>query len=131
MIATYINCLTVLVGSLIGLLFHAHISADFKKVIFSSAGLISLLVGLQMALATQSYLKMLLSIAAGGILGYLLDLEGANLSAVGGDLVIMIGFNLLGVKEFKTANFLPALVVIVVLASISPWISQRYLQIIG
>nr|MDA3832040.1 DUF554 domain-containing protein [Spirochaetales bacterium] len=67
-----------------------------------------------------------------GWLAPLIGELGLNeLSAVGGVLVIMIGFNLLGVKEFKTANFLPALVVIVVLASISPWISQRYLQIIG
>ncbi len=248
MIATYINCLTVFIGSMLGLLFREHIRPDFKGVIFSSAGVISLLVGLSMALGTESYLIMLLSIAVGGILGYLLDIEGAmirlgaffervtakrgaveddaelaaesrdfakgfldasilfcagamtivgaieagtqgdyqlillksvmdgfmaimfsaayglgvvfsivtilvyqggitlasgwlaplfgemglnELSAVGGVLVIMIGFNLLDVKEFKTANFLPALVVVFLLTSISPWITDLYLSIIS
>jgi uncharacterized membrane protein YqgA involved in biofilm formation len=36
----------------------------------------------------------------------------AELSAVGGTMIIMIGLNLLKVKEIKTANFLPALVLV-------------------
>ncbi|MGM0431444.1 MAG: DUF554 domain-containing protein [Spirochaetota bacterium] len=254
MIATYINCLTVLIGSIVGLVFRTRIREDFRSVIFASAGIISLLVGLNMALATSSYLMILIAIAVGGMIGYLLDLEGAilrlgdsferltsrkkrednklkletekalevdsrsfakgfldasilfcagamtivgaieagtqgnyelillksimdgfmaimftaaygigvafsiitilvyqggitlgsgwlaprigelglnELSAVGGVLVLMIGFNLLRVKEFKTANFLPALVIILVLTSITPWVSGVYYSIVG
>jgi uncharacterized membrane protein YqgA involved in biofilm formation len=39
-----------------------------------------------------------------------------ELSAVGGSLIIMIGINLLGMKKIQTANFLPALVIIVILS---------------
>jgi uncharacterized protein len=245
MIATYINCLTVLIGSLLGLLFRKKIHDDLKSVIFASAGLISLLVGFSMALKTESYLIMLLSIALGGGIGYLLDIEqgfirlgifferissrrgpevsvldesknfakgfldasilfcagamtivgainagtmqdyeliliksvmdgfmaimfaaaygpgvlfsivtiliyqggitlaagslapllgehGLNgLSAVGGVLVMMIGFNLLSIKEFKTANFLPALLFVLLFTAISPWISEFYLSVIS
>jgi uncharacterized membrane protein YqgA involved in biofilm formation len=239
---------------MVGLFFRAHIRPDFKSVIFSSAGLISLLVGLNMALATENYLVMLLSIALGGAAGYALDIEGAilrlgdffekkttgrkkgasqipseqqaeaavtsrsfakgfldasvlfcagamtivgaieagtqgnyqlillksvmdgfmaimftaaygigvafsiitiliyqggitlgsgwiapmigeiglnELSAVGGVLILMIGFNLLGVKEFKTANFLPALILVLALTAVSPWIGEFFLHIIG
>ncbi len=236
MIATYINCLTIILGSLIGLLTRSKIRSEIRSVIFASAGLISLLVGISMALATQSYLIMLLSVAAGGMLGYLLDIEGGilklggfferltmrkrpgqpeefiqdesknfargfleasilfcagamtivgainagidgnyeliliksvmdgfmailftaaygigvmfsiltilvyqggitlasswispllgeaglnGISSVGGILVMMIGFNLLSVKEFKTANFLPALILVLVLTWVS------------
>ena len=48
---------------------------------------------------------------AGGWLEPLLGEIGINeLSAEGGVLLLMIGFGLLKIREFKTANFLPALV---------------------
>jgi len=48
---------------------------------------------------------------AGGWLEPLLGEVGINeLSAEGGVLLLMIGFGLLKIREFKTANFLPALV---------------------
>ena len=39
----------------------------------------------------------------------------AELSAVGGVLIVMIGINLLGLHQLKTANFLPAFPVMVAL----------------
>jgi hypothetical protein len=67
-----------------------------------------------------------------GWIAPLLGEVGLNeLSAVGGVLVLMIGFNLLGVKEFKTANFLPALVLVLVLSALSPWVSGLYMQVVG
>ena len=54
---------------------------------------------------------------AGGALEPLLGEVGiAELSAEGGVLLLMIGFGLLKIREFKTANFLPALVFAPVLA---------------
>ena len=48
---------------------------------------------------------------AGGWLQPLLGEVGINeLAAEGGILLLMIGFGLLKIREFKTANFLPALV---------------------
>ncbi len=44
----------------------------------------------------------------------------SELSAVGGAMVLMIGCNLLSLKQIKTANFLPALLVIVVLTLLDP-----------
>lgn len=241
MIATIINCVTVIIGSLIGLLFHTRIKDSIKQVVFISSGFISLLVGLSMALGTESFLIILFSIGIGGSIGYLLDIEGAilnlgsfferlvkpkskggeleehssrnfalgylnasvlfcvgamtivgaiqagaegdyeliliksvmdgfmavmfsaayglgvifsavtiliyqggltlagawlapmigsaglvELSAVGGVLVVMIGFNLLNLREMKTSNFLPALVVVLLLSAVSPWVSSQF-----
>ncbi len=46
-----------------------------------------------------------------------------ELSAVGGALVVMIGINLLGLKKIRTGDFLPALVIIVVLSFLFKYIS--------
>jgi uncharacterized protein len=45
-----------------------------------------------------------------------------ELSAVGGALVVMIGINLLGLKKIRTGDFLPALLVMVVLALLFEYI---------
>jgi hypothetical protein len=79
MIATIVNCITVLIGSFIGLFFHARIRDSFKEVVFLSAGFISLLIGLGMALETGSFMGMLFAIAFGGMIGYRLDIEGGVL----------------------------------------------------
>ncbi len=43
-----------------------------------------------------------------------------ELSGLGGILVIMIGINLLGLKEIKTANFIPGLFIILIFTSLEP-----------
>jgi len=47
---------------------------------------------------------------------YLSSAAMTELTGCGGALVIMIGLNLLGIKQIKTANFLPALVVVLLLS---------------
>ena len=44
----------------------------------------------------------------------------AELSAVGGVLIVMIGINLLGLRQLKTANFLPAFPVMAALMALHP-----------
>lgn len=79
MIATIINCITVCIGSLIGLFFHAKVSSRLREVVFISSGMISLVIGFDMAFQSNSYLIVLFSIGIGGVLGYLLNIEGAIL----------------------------------------------------
>lgn len=69
MIATFVNCIAVLVGSLAGLLLHRKIGDSFRKVVFLSIGLISLLIGIKMALETQRIVFLALSLVGGGLLG--------------------------------------------------------------
>ena len=44
-------------------------------------------------------------------------------SAVGGVLIMMIGVNLLKIKKIRTANFIPALILIILFVLAKPWIS--------
>ena len=241
MIATIINCITVIIGSFIGMFLHRKINSEIKNVVFISAGLISLVIGMNMAFESQMILYVILSLFTGGILGSVWRIEdrilnlgsflerhftfagirrdrsrpvptnsdksfahgflnasvlfcvgamtivgaikaGAEgdydlilmksvmdgfmavmftaamgigvifsvitilvyqggltllaawigpmigerglteLSGLGGILVIMIGINLLGLKEIKTANFIPGLFIILIFTSLEPWV---------
>jgi hypothetical protein len=79
MIATYINSLAIIIGSLLGLLIGTRLKEQFKEVIFASSGLVTVVIGVQMALQTRSYLVLLFSIVVGGILGYIIGIEDAVL----------------------------------------------------
>lgn len=80
MLAVFINCATVIVGSLIGLLVGKHLKESFKEIVFACSGLITLVMGIQMAMQSSNFLVLLLALLAGGALGYLLKIEDRVLS---------------------------------------------------
>lgn len=79
MIATYINSIAVVVGALIGLFVGSKLKDEFKELIFISSGIVTLIIGISMALQTQSFLVLLFSIIIGGIIGHLVGIEEAIL----------------------------------------------------
>lgn len=79
MLAVFINVAAVVVGSLLGLVFGGKTSEKLKTLIMTSAGLVTLLIGLQMAWKGQRVLYLLLSILIGGLVGYALNIEGGIL----------------------------------------------------
>lgn len=79
MLAVFINVAAVVVGSLVGLLFGRKVSERLKTLVMTSAGLVTLLIGLQMAWKGQRILYLLLSILLGGLIGSALDIEGGIL----------------------------------------------------
>ncbi len=50
----------------------------------------------------------------------------SEISGVGGAMILMIGFNLLGIKKIPTANYLPALVLATVFALADPWLPMLH-----
>jgi uncharacterized membrane protein YqgA involved in biofilm formation len=50
------------------------------------------------------------------------ELMLSEISAVGGALVVMIGINMLNLKRIKTADFVPALLAVIVFVLADPWI---------
>ena len=75
MLAVFINCATVIVGSLLGLLVGKHVKDGFKEVVFSCSGLVTIVMGIQMALGSSNFLALLIALLLGGALGYLLKIE--------------------------------------------------------
>ncbi len=229
MLGTIVNTIAILVGSVIGLVFHKHIHEGLRGVVFTGTGLVALVIGVGMALESQRILYLALSLVLGGILGDRLGIENrilafgeylrrrfvsgagegqfaagfltssvlycvgamaiigafragvdgdyellftksvmdgfmsillagamgigvafsalsvllyqgaltllsvqlrplvselvlSELTGVGGTLVIMIGLNLLALKEIKTANFLPSMVFVVLFVALDPFL---------
>ena len=80
MIATIVNALAVLAGSLIGLLLHGRIKESFKSVVYVGAGVTSMIIGIQMAMSASKIVYLALSLIIGGILGTWWRIEEGILS---------------------------------------------------
>lgn len=97
MIAVFVNCISVIAGSLIGLLFAKHISDRMSSVIQDAAGIITVILGMQMAFKFNNVIYLSLSLLIGGLLGTLLDLDGKILG-IGNSLEKILK------KSDKTSN---------------------------
>jgi hypothetical protein len=68
----------------------------------------------------------------GSLISPLLGDAGLNeLSAVGGVMILMIAFNLLDIKKFKTANYLPSLILAPILIKVIPPIIDWFINLLG
>ncbi|MBQ9206620.1 MAG: DUF554 domain-containing protein [Treponema sp.] len=78
MIAVFVNCATILAGSIIGLLFAKKIPQRVTDAIQLACGLVSFIMGIQMALdyKEQNVVYLALALICGGIIGTLLDIDG-------------------------------------------------------
>lgn len=79
MLAVYVNCIAVIVGSVIGLLFARLFTEELSKMITTACGVVTTVLGMQMAFKYQNVVFLTLSLIAGGIVGYVLDIDGAIL----------------------------------------------------
>ncbi len=79
MIATIINAAAVILGSGLGFLFHRRVSDAMKTIVYTGAGLVSLVLGMKMAFETNRIVYMALSLILGGIIGEWLNIEGGIL----------------------------------------------------
>ena len=80
MIATYINCIAIIVGAALGLLIGSHLKEQFKDVVFTASGLVTLVIVVKLAVETHCLLVLLFSVVIGGFVGYALKIEDAILS---------------------------------------------------
>ena len=79
MLATVINAIAIVVGSLIGLLLKKSLSKRYEFAIFTAAGIVSTVIGIQMALKTTHILAFAIALIGGGLACTLLDVEGGVL----------------------------------------------------
>ncbi|MGN0738920.1 MAG: DUF554 domain-containing protein [Treponema sp.] len=76
MLAVFVNCFAVIIGSAIGIIFSKKISGNMSDIIQNAAGIITVVLGLQMAFQFQNIIYLSLSLFLGGIVGNALDLDG-------------------------------------------------------
>lgn len=75
LIGTLVNILSVIVGTVIGTIFQAKIPTRLKSIIFQGLGLVTLLLGFQMALKVDNIMVLIFSVLLGAIIGEAIDLD--------------------------------------------------------
>jgi len=74
-LGTIINVITVIIGSGLGLLLRNRLSDVYKSIILQGVGILTIVIGMQMALKTNNILILLISVIVGGIFGQMLRIE--------------------------------------------------------
>ena len=80
MIAVFVNCATILIGCITGLLFAKKIPQKVTDSIQLACGLVSFIMGVQMSFKYQNVVYLALALILGGIVGTLLDIDGKILA---------------------------------------------------
>lgn len=80
MLAVFVNCGTVILGSVIGLLFAKKFTEELSDMIQTACGIITMVLGMQMAFKYDNIVYLALSLILGAIVGYALDIDGAILN---------------------------------------------------
>ena len=80
MLAIFVNCGAIVLGSILGLILSNKMSKKMEDVIQTGAGFITLVLGMQMAFKYQNIIFLTLAIILGGILGTVIDLDAKILS---------------------------------------------------
>jgi uncharacterized membrane protein YqgA involved in biofilm formation len=75
LLGTVVNTLSIIAGSLLGLLFRGKIPQKYSQTIMHGIGLAVVLIGIKSALKTDAILMVIISLAVGSLLGELLGIE--------------------------------------------------------
>ena len=66
----------------------------------------------------------LLTLGSGFLKPFMTEQMIAELTGTGGALVLMIAVNLLGLRKLKTANYLPALLMVALFVLLDPFVAK-------
>jgi uncharacterized membrane protein YqgA involved in biofilm formation len=129
MVGTLINVATVVAGSGAGLLVGSRLPERIRQTVLSGLGLMTLVIGMSMALQTRNPLLMLASLLLGGVIGELLGLE-ERLQALGRYLETRVsghsGEGSAFVKGFVTASLVFCVGPMTILGSIQDGLTGNY-----
>jgi uncharacterized protein len=75
MLGTIVNCLAIIAGGLVGLLFKNGIPDRYNQTVMQSVGLAVLLVGLKTAFVSDDLLVIIISLALGALVGEWVGIE--------------------------------------------------------
>ena len=80
MLAVFVNCISIILGSILGLLFSSKIKEELIENIQSAAGIVTIVLGLQMAFKYENIVFLSLSLIIGGVLGSVWNIDGKILA---------------------------------------------------
>jgi len=129
MVGTLINVATVVVGSGAGMLVGSRLPERIRQTVLHGLGLMTMVIGMSMALKTQNPLLVLASLLLGGLIGEWLGLE-ERLQALGRWLETRIaggsGEGSTFVKGFVTASLVFCVGPMTILGSIQDGLTGNY-----
>jgi len=74
-LGTIVNCLTIIAGSLVGILFRNGIPEKYNQTVMHAIGLAVILIGMKNALGCNDLLIIIISLALGSLIGELIGIE--------------------------------------------------------
>lgn len=75
MLGTIVNSITIIIGSIIGILLKKGIKEDYKNTIMDGIGISVLVIGISNALEFENLVVVIISIVIGSIIGELIDVN--------------------------------------------------------
>lgn len=75
MLGTIVNCIAIIVGCFIGMIFKHYISEKINNTVFIGLALCTLYIGINGAIQSQNTIVIIISMVIGGGLGELIDLD--------------------------------------------------------
>jgi uncharacterized membrane protein YqgA involved in biofilm formation len=85
MLGTIVNSIAIIMGSLVGLLFHKNIKSNYSDIMLKAVSLSVLLIGISNALKTENLMVVIFSMVIGSLIGEFLKIE-ENLNKLGDSL---------------------------------------------
>lgn len=131
MTGTVINVITVVIGSILGLLFGAKLPERLRETVLSAIGLFTMVLGIQMFLETNNALIVLAALLLGAMLGEWLRIED-NLEKLGSYLRMRFAPSLINqdlsrfVEGFLAASILFCVGPMTILGSIQDGLTGNY-----
>ncbi len=106
MLGTLVNCVAIICGSLVGILFKNGIPEKYNQTVMQAMGLAVILVGIKSALGCDDLLIIIISLAIGSVLGEFIGIE-SYLERVGNFLETKFSKNSSGFSAgFVTASLM-------------------------
>ena len=129
MLAVFVNMGTVLLGSLIGILFRNKIRQEYVDVIISALALVTVVIGIMSAVETRNILCLITSLALGTAVGTILKIDQRIDGA--GDFIkekVLRGRNVGGrfTEGFVSACILFCVGSMTIMGSLEAGINQNY-----
>jgi len=131
MTGTVINVITVVIGSILGLLFGAKLPERLRETVLSAIGLFTMVLGIQMFLETNNALIVLAALLLGAMLGEWLRIED-NMEKLGSFLRMRFAPSLINqdlsrfVEGFLAASILFCVGPMTILGSIQDGLTGNY-----
>ena len=128
MLGTIVNSLTIIVGSIIGLVVKDKMNERISNTIMSGLGLCTIYIGISGSLKIENTLIMIISIALGALIGELIDIDNAlsNLGIIVENKINKNGSSIPIAEAYVTSTLLFCVGAMAIVGSLESGLNNNY-----